>query len=391
MTRTKEEYHSNKWPQAKLLALGYDIIDNFERVVQYFNLDLYRTNRMYVGCCPVHGGDNGSALNVFHDGHSNRGNWLCNTRQCQEVFCNSPIGFIRGVLSHCEYNWETKGDDTVSFGEAVEWCSAFVNKKNYDIDTSDEQEERRRFISRLATKKRQSEVVDSGPSREEVRNSGIRIPSPYYLNLDPPYSEEVLEKYDVGYCADPTKPFYTRTVVPVYDEWHSYMVGCSGRSTNPECEKCKGYHNPSGECKRYPKWKHSETLKTDNHLYNLWYAKRHIKKSGLVVVVESPGNVWRLEEAGVHNSVAVFGSSLKDGQKILLDKSGALCILVIGDNDEGGRTLIEDVKTKCGNIYNIIGATPDGNDIGKLSAPDLRAFVDPYLSQLDIYGAYLYD
>ena len=49
------------------------------------------------------------------------------------------------------------------------------------------------------------------------------------------------------------------------------------------------------------------------------FAKEFIKESGIVILVESPGNVWRLEEAGVHNSVAIFGSSLADRQKMILD------------------------------------------------------------------------
>ncbi|NDC71851.1 MAG: hypothetical protein EBZ62_00150, partial [Sphingobacteriia bacterium] len=37
-------------------------------------------------------------------------------------------------------------------------------------------------------------------------------------------------------------------------------------------------------------------------------------KSHTAIIVESPGNVWRLEENGIHNSVALFGSSLSDRQ-----------------------------------------------------------------------------
>jgi hypothetical protein len=46
-----------------------------------------------------------------------------------------------------------------------------------------------------------------------------------------------LEDYDVGYCDNPAKPMYERAVVPIYDNEHKYIVGCTGRSIFEKCEK----------------------------------------------------------------------------------------------------------------------------------------------------------
>ena len=94
-----------------------------------------------------------------------------------------------------------------------------------------------------------------------------------------------------------------RAVVPVYDNNRQYMIGCTGRATTDKCEKCNHYHL-GNECPDkeslylHCKWRHNYGFKTQNYLYNYWFAQEHIKESRSVILVESPGNVWRLEEAG---------------------------------------------------------------------------------------------
>ena len=65
----------------------------------------------------------------------------------------------------------------------------------------------------------------------------------------------------------------------------------------------------------HSKWRHNKDFKTQEHLYNMWFAKEFIQSTRTAIIVESPGNVWRLEEAGIHNSVAIFGTNLSIKQK----------------------------------------------------------------------------
>ncbi len=167
---------------------------------------------------------------------------------------------------------------------------------------------------------------------------------------------KILEKYDVGDCEHPYKPMFNRAVVPIYDNDHSEMIGCSGRTT----------------CDQLPKWKHSKGLKTDSSLYNFWYAKDSIKKKMSAILVESPGNVWKLEMAGIHNSLAIYGSSLSVRQKILLDMTGAMTLYILTDNDEAGKKCRENIEKQCCKIYNIEHIYAKDNDVGEMNIEDIK-------------------
>ena len=78
-----------------------------------------------------------------------------------------------------------------------------------------------------------------------------------------------------------------RVVVPIYDENNNY-VACIGRAV---------YQNMQ------PKWLHSKGFKKSSYLYGYNVAKDDIMKKGTIVLVEGQGDVWRMHEAGVTNTV----------------------------------------------------------------------------------------
>lgn len=186
------------------------------------------------------------------------------------------------------------------------------------------------------------------------------------------------------------KEMSDRAVVPVYDMDYKYMIGCTGRSIHEKCATCKSFHNIDDKCPNdnelwlMSKWRHSKDFKTQESLYNFWFAKEYIVKQQFAILVESPGNVWRLEESGIHNSVAVFGSSLSDRQKILLDISGALSLVLIMDNDEAGRKACETIKKKCHKIYNIFTINISGNDIGSMTVDQIKSEILPQIEALNL-------
>ncbi len=103
------------------------------------------------------------------------------------------------------------------------------------------------------------------------------------------------------------------------------------------------WHNPQLDCPtttvdRYlsVKWRHNKDFEAEEYLYNLWFAKEQIKKNHSIILTESPGNVWRLVEAGVMNSVATFGAHLTDAQLALLQSTETLVLNLLYDNDEAG-------------------------------------------------------
>ena len=133
---------------------------------------------------------------------------------------------------------------------------------------------------------------------------------------------------------------------------------------------------------KYSKWKHSADFKSQNHLYNFWFARKHILNSGIAIIVESPGNVWRLEENGIHNSVAMFGSSLSDRQKILLDSSGAMSLVILTDNDDAGRKAAEQIQQKCQNTYRIFVPKISKSDVGEMTSEEINTEIKTYIGNI---------
>jgi 5S rRNA maturation endonuclease (ribonuclease M5) len=371
--------------QAKLKILCDDLCDNIESLLDGFGLEYKTNSKMISMSCPIHGGDNPSALNIYPDGDSYRGNWKCRTHGCEQEFKSSIIGFVRGIISYQKYEWREPGDASCSFNEALDYVQAFLNKDLSSIKISKSEKDKKEFTNTVNYINAKIENSESKVIRSQIVKA-IKIPSKYYLDRN--YSSETLTKYDVGLCDNSNKPMHNRVVVPIYDNNYEYMVGCTGRSIFEKCPTCSSYHDPNHECPTpekswfYPKWKHSTELKSQNYLYNFWFAKDHILDTGVAILVESPGNVWRLEENGIHNSVAIFGSSLSDRQKILLDSSGAMTLIVLTDNDEAGKKAAEQIKNKCQNTYRIFIPQISKNDVGEMNGDEINTEIKEYIQRV---------
>jgi len=214
----------------------------------------------------------------------------------------------------------------------------------------------------------------------------LTIPAQYYL--DRGFTANTLDKYDIGLCTKPGREMSNRVVVPIYDMDHKHMIGCSGRSIFEKCEMCKCFHNQADDCPPdnqkylFSKWKHSANFKSQNCLYNIWYAQPHIQKTGYVILVESPGNVWKLEEAGLYNSVAMFGCNLSDRQKIILDSSGAMSIIILTDNDEAGHKAADQITEKCQNTYRIFYPSISKPDVGEMSVEEINTEIKQFIKRV---------
>lgn len=350
--------------------------------------ELRKAKRFYVGQCPIHGGDNNSAFNIFHQGNQTVGNWRCFTNGCHKHFFPSLTGFVRGYLSATKYGWSSPRDveKECPFQEAVDFILRFIGKKDGNIQVDYEAVEKRRFVNHIDhiyCRQEPKTVLSIG--KETLRNS-IEIPAPYYIIRG--YTEEILKRYDVGICTNPAKPMYMRSVVPIYDTDHNYVVGCTGRSVFDSCPLCKSYHNPIHKCPDekqkwvYTKWKHNSGFKAEDYLYNYWFSKKSISQNGIAILTESPGNVWRLEEAGFDCSVATFGAHLTDGQRDILDKSGALALILLYDPDEAGREAEKYIKQTCEKLYSITIPNISNTDIGECSVSFLKERLTPVINKV---------
>jgi 5S rRNA maturation endonuclease (ribonuclease M5) len=377
---------SNLNDQAKLKIVCDEICDNIESLLQTFDVEYKVNQKMITMCCPIHGGDNPSAVNLYPEGESYRGNWKCRTHNCEKIFKGSVIGFIRGLISAKKYGWKQQSDEVCSFKEAVDFATSFIKKDLSDIKISKIERDKKQF-SCVVNYLSGSKTVNNSPKikRQQIIKT-LEIPAKYYI--DRGFSSDTLNKYDVGLCTNPLKEMRDRVVVPIYDINYEYMVGCTGRSVYEKCEYCKCHHNPDHSCPeqddrwKYSKWKHNTDYKSQNHLYNLWLAKDYIIKTSTAIIVESPGNVWKLEENGIHNSVGIFGSSLSDRQKMLLDSSGAMNLVILTDNDEAGQKAAEQIKQKCQNTYRIFIPKISKPDVGEMTPQEIEQEIKPLLEKI---------
>jgi 5S rRNA maturation endonuclease (ribonuclease M5) len=359
--------------------------ERIEDLLDYFQLEYKHNNSSMVSmCCPIHNGDNPSALNIYHEGDNYRGNWKCRTHGCEKIFKSSIIGFIRGIISAQKYHWTNDGDQTCSFKEAIDFATKFVGKSldQYHLDKNTQEKKQFAQIVQKVTDK--PDLSNLKITKAQAR-SLLHIPAKYYI--DRGYSAEVLNKYDVGLCDRPNKEMTNRVVAPIYDYSGDFVIGCTGRSVFDKCQKCSLYHPTDESCPKeyvwqYSKWKHSSGLKTQNCLYNIWFAKEHIQNTNTVILVESPGNVWRLEENGIHNSVAIFGTTLSDRQKIILDSSGAMHMIVIMDNDPAGKAATEKIIEKCNRTYQIHVPAISKNDIGDMSSQEIDQEIKKFMETI---------
>jgi len=378
---------SRSYNQQKLKILSDRLCDDIDSLLSYFGIEYKRLTKMITMSCPIHGGDNPSALNLYPEGDRYRGNWKCRTHGCEETFKSSIIGFIRGVLSRNEHNWSKDGDLCCSFEDAIQFSQKFLNQNLDDIKIDKKHVEKNKFVNTVSYINTKAPVITNKVKRAQIRKA-LNIPSEYFINRG--FTKEILDKYDVGDCIVDNKEMSNRAVVPVYDIEYDHMVGCTGRSIYNKCEQCKAHHSIDSNCPndieswKMSKWKHSHEFKTQEHLYNYWFAKEYIIKQKYVILVESPGNVWRLEESNLHNSVAIFGSSLSDKQKMLLDISGALSIITIMDNDQAGQKATEQIIKKCSKTYNVFNIPIKYEDIASMSVSDIQTEIIPQIEALHL-------
>ena len=384
MKTVKKPYHSNKGQQQKLKILCDKLCDRIEDLFDYFEIEYKDNGRFYSMCCPIHGGDNPSAINIYPEGESYRGNWKCRTHNCEECFKGSIIGFIRGLLSSKRYDWCKEGDQTCTFQETIKFCEEFTNTNINNIKINKTQQNKHKFNIAMRSIHKKKTVDKPTITRGMVRKS-LEIPAQYYINRG--YSKDTMDKYDVGLCTNSQREMYNRVVVPIYDMHYETMVGCTGRSIYEKCDKCGGFHNSSDTCPsaenlwKYSKWKHNSGFKTQEYLYNFWFANEHIKKKMSVILVESPGNVWKLEENDIHNRVAIFGTNLSNQQKLLLDSSGAMSIFTIMDNDDAGQKAADNIAKICDRTYNVYNIKITAKDIAEMSSDQINTEIKNFIKE----------
>ena len=339
--------------QSRLAKLNGMLCDEIEALFEHLGIDYSDQGKMLVGACPVHNGDNKTAFNLYVEELPNglRGNWKCRSQGCEKKFGNNILALLRGVL---EKPWK----------EVIDWACAFLGVEYTSFEGTDASEiEKRRYITRVNSLNNKPKEENKGVVRDIIRNR-LKIPCPYYL--DRGYNQETLSKYDVGLCVERGKRMYGRAVVPIYNNNYEYAVGFTARATTDNYKY---------------KWIHSEGFQANNYLYNYWFAKEHILKSGVVILVEGPGDVWKLEQSGVRTSLAMFGTDLSEQKLSLLYSCGANSIIVLTDNDEAGIKSAQKINEKCKRLFRMFFPTLSSSDVGDMHKDEIDSQIRPILEQ----------
>lgn len=384
MMQTPSQKKIDNSNEMKIQILSQIVALKIQELIGELGISLSRGGNKLIGRCPIHGGDNHAAFNIYPDGHTVPGFWLCRTHFCEKVFKKTIIGFVRGVLSNQKYGWVKTGDREVSFKDTIDWLCKFIGQDLNDIKVDVAEYERRKFVSNVNSLNKGKDGKSQGVTRSIVKNH-LDIPAKYFIERG--YSPHILSAYDVGLCDKQGREMYNRVVVPVYDK-DSLMIGCTGRSIYNQCNDCKSYHGsgtvcPADEVKwMFSKWKHSKDFNTGSYLYNYWKAMKSIRDTGVVCLVEGPADLWRLEECGIHNSVAIFGCELSDEQQILLEKTGAMSVILLLDNDEPGRSAVKEMTKKLSRCYDIYSPKYSTHDVGEMNCEQIQNEIVPIIKSV---------
>ena len=136
-----------------------------------------------------------------------------------------------------------------------------------------------------------------------------------------------------------------------------------------------------------PKWQCSDGFEKASCLYNYWFVKDQLysarNRTDTIVLIKGPGDCWRLEEKGIHNSVALLGINLTRTQQSIIEMSRALNIVVLLDNDEAGLSACQNIKQQLGRQFRLFFFTEklkEGTDVGDLNTDEETAEIKSLLS-----------
>lgn len=284
--------------------------------------------------CFLHGGDSPYAFSYS----TNKLCWKCFSRNCNEEFGSNIFGLVRSSRR-------------ISFIDSIRWLENSLGLKENNIKVDDEDIEIYHLIQR--NKKINEDISSIKPI--PINELNIQ-PSKYFKDIG--FSDESIKKYHMGFCNIQGKPLYNRNFITVVDEDGSNAIGFSGRTIYSKCTFCLKFHkygccpDIDNKFKAVGKWKHIG-INSGSVLFNEYYAKLEIEKTGVAVICEGPKNSVFLDQCGLFNSVATFGLQFSNIHIQKLISLGARTIVLLRDNDEAGISASENEIIKLQSFFRV--------------------------------------
>ncbi len=179
-------------------------------------------------------------------------------------------------------------------------------------------------ISYISEKEDNEIFIDEYKIFDNSYLSSLELNHTYWLNRG--ISESVISKFKGGVCKEGR--LKNRYVFPIFNS-KNQIVGFSGRSLDKEPKiKWKHWGNKSEWC------------------YPLFLNAPEIKKNKEVVLVEGIGDCLALAEAGINNSISIFGCDMGLNLLNYLLRISVKKIIISLNSDIPGQTACEKLQRR---------------------------------------------
>jgi len=340
---------------------------NMRLIMKKLNFQGEDLGSRLVGCCPISHTD-GMTPNDNRNAFSwdfDRQMWQCFSNQCHQTYGSDIFALIRSVQK-------------CSFQEAILWILGVINQ---DINKVKELDSTETKHMEQVIRKRSQLVKHKRMEKELMCHLQ---PSTYFL--DRGFSSEVIKEFGCGGEWHKARTYGDgRVIIPVYDPIDGYLIAFTCRLLDDSLIS-----------QTHPKWCHTlnfaalrkkSSERTDEErfyassvLFNLHRAKKYMGESKTIILVEGPGDVMRMWEAGIKNVVAVLGTGFGQHHRTLLHKVGCRRIVSVLDEDHAGQRGTRLVEKICKNYFDFHCVTLlAGKDPGDYDIAQLRLTFKEYL------------
>ena len=322
------------------------LFENIELVLSNLDMEFEVQGTNIYSNCPIHeGSDNPTAFSLCTE----RQIWRCWTRSCHEDHGTDILSLIMAVLS-------TRENRECTFSEALKWCCDLLNIDNKGVNVKKEKKPND-FVKMVR-------IFDSKPINakatqyEEVCK--FDEPSKYFASRG--FKDDTLTEFMVSDCYEKGALMYNRAIIPIHDYDGSKIVSHIGRAV-------KDFINP--------KFLFSKGFNKSRYIYNYHRAIDSAKEKSCLFVTEGQGDVWRLSEAGIKNSVSIFGKSISKAQREKIVNSGITKLVILTDNDQAGREAKMQIQRDLSRLFKIFFPRMKRKDIGDMTVKEIEDFILP--------------
>jgi len=305
------------------------VLDNIDLLLSELNLDYTEYSGSVFMCCPIHGSDNDKSLSISLDKRC----WACWSHECHSDLGTSIFDFVSGVLE-CD------------FSGALSFLLSLYNLDGGHIQTEHIERTDLHDIVKIFGKR----VERGNPPPVIWPNT---IGKSEYFEDERGFKHDTLREYGVEDCWNGSK-YHRRAIIPIHDE--------EGNKVAFIARRLKEFMEP--------KYIYSDGFSKSKYLYNYHKAIEHVERN--IYITEGQGDIWRLNEAGIHNCVGILGKSISPYQKGLLLSSGATTLTVLVDNDQPGREAKQNILRDLNRMFRLVFPKMDKKDIGDMSIDKVR-------------------